>query len=466
MLLWCNDLEYREIENLLVKLGEIPAHGANPNKVRVVEAISGGEREELLERLRRLWPSLAPNELILPPAEASEQLLDDADAKDKATLQDIRFEDRPPVGDPGGDGALVARRQSAAGPGASAAKIVRVAQLRSEGDESETTGPSKAPPPVSITVGPDGRLIIASQDTAALDLIEQLIAEAAPPRKEYEIFHLEHALSYWVAFNLEDFFKEEEGEKPNSRYPYYFFDPFGSSSSSGKDVTRRLSKRRPLKFISDDDTNTILVIGADPRQLKIIAELIELYDVPEEISTQAVRVTQMFHIRYSTASVVAETIKDAYRDLLSSSDRTFAKQQSNQQRSGGPERGVTYISNYGRGGESDKQTRTRVTFKGKLSLGVDDMTNTILVSAEGENLLRTIGNMIEELDEAAKTISTVHVMQLDGGASASAAQQALSRILGQSTPAARPAAKPPLQKPVKPSPPSGNRTEKRRPSGG
>ena len=94
--------------------------------------------------------------------------------------------------------------------------------------------------------------------------------------------------------------------------------------SSSEGDSRRLSKRRPLRFISDIDTNTILVQGADPDQLKTIEELIELYDVPEPVNSQKARVTKLFTIKYSKASTVATVIKDAYRDLLSTNDRALA----------------------------------------------------------------------------------------------------------------------------------------------
>ena len=120
-------------------------------------------------------------------------------------------------------------------------------------------------------------------------------------------------------------------------------------SSSTEDDNRRLSKRRPLKFISDLDTNTILVQGADAEQLKTIRELIELYDVPEPVNSQKARVTKLFSIKYSKASVVAAVIKDAYRDLLSTNDPALAgwPRGEGQQRGGG---GMTIISPFGDGG--------------------------------------------------------------------------------------------------------------------
>ena len=52
-------------------------------------------------------------------------------------------------------------------------------------------------------------------------------------------------------------------------------------SRDDEDGQARLSRRRPLKFISDSETNTILVQGAEPEQIRIIKELIAIYDSPE-----------------------------------------------------------------------------------------------------------------------------------------------------------------------------------------
>jgi type II secretory pathway component GspD/PulD (secretin) len=70
LLLWANDIELQEVQNLLVKLGEIPAAGSGQDRVRVLEVDVTENAEQLLDQIRRAWPALAPNELILPPAES------------------------------------------------------------------------------------------------------------------------------------------------------------------------------------------------------------------------------------------------------------------------------------------------------------------------------------------------------------------------------------------------------------
>ena len=179
-----------------------------------------------------------------------------------------------------------------------------------------------APPPVKITVGPDGKLIISSEDSQVLDLLEQLVAEMPATRKDYRIFHLKYVSAVTLAMNLEDAFKEK---KESRDMPWWYYYEYGGSQENDSQDERRLSKWPSLKFISDVDSNTILVQGADPHQMKKIEELVQIYDQPPPTDTQSVRKTELIHLKYSKAKVVADTIKDVYRDLLSANDKALAE---------------------------------------------------------------------------------------------------------------------------------------------
>ena len=69
LLLWANSMELDAVSDLLVKLGEIPPEGSNPATVRYLEAPDADELPQLIEQVRRAWPSVAPNPLTVPPAE-------------------------------------------------------------------------------------------------------------------------------------------------------------------------------------------------------------------------------------------------------------------------------------------------------------------------------------------------------------------------------------------------------------
>jgi hypothetical protein len=281
----------------------------------------------------------------------------------------------------------------------------------------------REPPPINVSVGPSGELIISSPDTEALDLFEEMVNEIAPARREYKVFYLRHASAFSVCLNLEEYFEIDKKKDNNSnRYPYYIFGYDDSSQS--KNEPRRLSKRRQLKFIYDSDSNTILAQGADPTQLKVIEELVELYDRPEPADSRAARMTTVFTLRWSKAKVVGEAVKDVYRDLLSSNDK--ALQQGEQQKNSKRAENV-YITQFG-GDDGGDSRGTQVKFKGKLSIGIDELSNTVVVSTEGENLMDNVAKMIESLDEAARpAMNRVEIMKLKGSMDSRDVRKALAR---------------------------------------
>ena len=63
-----------------------------------------------------------------------------------------------------------------------------------------------------------------------------------------------------------------------------------------------------------------------------------------------------------------------------------------------------------------------------MSLGIDKVGNTLLVSAEGEPLLELVCDMIEQLDKAAQPQGEVEVMQFSGDINAGSLQQALQAL--------------------------------------
>ncbi len=286
----------------------------------------------------------------------------------------------------------------------------------------QTTTPS----PINLSFAPDGSLVISSEDTAALDVLEELIRQTAPPLPDYKIYKLKYADAYWVMDNIEEFFEEEDDDKRG--FNPFFFDFRSSQKSQSRS---RLSQRRKIKFIYDLDTNSILVQGASSQQLKTIEDLIEVYDQPEPTNSQSARVSTVFPIRYSKASIIAAAIKDVYRDLLSSNDK--ALQSNNPEKKNRESREQTFIFGSSSSGEPE---RTQVTFKGKLSIGIDEVSNTLLVSTEGENLMKIVGEMINSLDRAAETLSNFSVVHLSGRTNAARVREVLATLLteGKSSP--------------------------------
>jgi type II secretory pathway component GspD/PulD (secretin) len=293
-------------------------------------------------------------------------------------------------------------------------------------DKDLATKPENAKrPPVTVTITKDGRVLVASQDTAALDRLEQFVDEVAPPTQRYKIFKIKYAKVFDVYLNLKEYYEDEmKGDKEQ------ILDWWGDVQESNKKKGSILSKRPPLRLIWDPASDTILVANASASQLAEIERLIDAYDQPAAEDAAMERVTQPIKIKYSRASTIATAVKEVFRDLLSSKDKEFdAKDGKGGTTSSGS--GVTILS-YSRNNNQNDQKKSaplKVGFQGALSLGADDVSNIVLVSAQKE-VFDGVVEMIRQLDEEAAPKTTVQVHRLSGSVRAEYLQKALDEAVG------------------------------------
>jgi hypothetical protein len=196
-----------------------------------------------------------------------------------------------------------------------------------ETDEEKTPARNRASdarPPIRLSVGPDGRILLSSPDTQALDQLEDLISTVAGKPKAYEVFYLRHASASLVTMNLEEYF--EEGSSKSDAEDNYWRGWYGFDyRSDDKNAKTGLSQRRKIRFIYDFDTNSILVSNATPDQLQTVASLIKVYDKPLSEDSISARRFQIFKMQYARAEDVAKTIKEVYRDARKTKKSKRAK---------------------------------------------------------------------------------------------------------------------------------------------
>jgi type II secretory pathway component GspD/PulD (secretin) len=426
LLLWANDAELEQVKKFLAELtADAPSMGG-PRPVRVLDPLGDEQTKRLLEALRQSWPALGDNELIIDDKRPVEVVPPPAEKK--------------PAAAPVDESAAAVERGPTLWHLAPAGGPVQFAQLRVEGTEqADEPGPSGteiksdaqpvAPqkPPVTVTVTPDGRLVIASQDSAALDRLEDLVDEIAPPANRFKMFRLDYAKAVDVYYNLKEYFEDElKGEGGQ------VLDWWGYVQDTGpKDEGMRLSKRRTLRLIWDPPSNSILVANASPSQLYEIEQLIKEYDQPASADSTKTRSTGVIKIRYSRASKIAAAIKDVYRDLLSSKDKEFDKGERKEQGSSRESVTVIRYNSGSGGGEGDpkKTAPLKVGFEGALSIGADDVSNVLLISAQ-EEIFDGVVQMVHRLDEEARPRTTVQVHRVSGHVDAKKLQKALSGALG------------------------------------
>lgn len=272
-------------------------------------------------------------------------------------------------------------------------------EMKGEGKDS---GESSTSAPLTLKRDASGNLVASSDNPQLIGLLEDLLSEMTPPEKDWKIFQMEYATSFWVQSNLEEFFSNQQTTRAPS--PYF---------TGQADVA---SEERELRFISDSDTNTILVQNASADQLNTIEELIELYDKPEPVRESRTRINQQYQVKHSKVDVIAETLKDVFRDLLSTNDRSMqAARQPNER---------TYITNIGGSTSSSN-------YKGKLSVGVDEISNTLVLSTEGQELMDLVLKTVEELDQAAQPTTAMRVIPITGGTDPEQLQELLMRVINE-----------------------------------
>jgi type II secretory pathway component GspD/PulD (secretin) len=436
LLLWANEAEMERVRGLLVKLGEIPEGQQDLRRIRFVQPASGAPTAELLERIRDAWSASGNNELIIktppkveaPPVDAEQKPQPekkDGDAAEKVTdrtaeiiidgqvraqfvqldsSQDMPLEVELPE-DNADNAALAEEPDNPAAP-ESAVELAK-------------------PAPVTITVTEDGRLMLSSSDPVALDRMEELIEQLSPPEQRFKVFPLEHITAYSMYLNLKDLFREElEGEDGDDFSDFFW----GFRSRNRDEPAAGLSKRRKLMITWDTGSNTILAANASPTQLREIEALIKEYDKPAPADSVRTRRTALIKIKYSKASEIAEALKEVYRDLLSSKDKEF--DQGDQQRRGSSQERVTVIR-YGDGsGSSKRPSPVKVGFEGALSVGVDDISNTILISVQ-EELYESVVAMVDKLDQEAAPNTVVRVHRVNGNVSAEAIRETINDAVGR-----------------------------------
>ena len=106
-----------------------------------------------------------------------------------------------------------------------------------------------------------------------------------------------------------------------------------------------------------------------------------------------------------------EVIKDVYRDLLSPNDKAMQQAQAQKQQQQQEQRAMPLWSYLQAPGENNED-KNLPRFKGLLSVGVEELTNTLIVSAP-QWLLTDVVTMAERLDRQAEPMRpVVNVLKL------------------------------------------------------
>lgn len=480
LLLWVTEDELADVQRLLVELGETDDQpGVVPETVKVLDPLDDAQTAALLRRLQQSVPGLtagqievAPSARSTPPAEVTPQsekrpvpqrartvppsaqlpapqanptATPPARGKPPVRLTRLNPEPAEASADPQVSEGRVADAASEQLPGeataqgdtansentpAPATAEVTPAASASAVAQAEEPASTPAEPKLKLERNAEGKLVVTSSDPALAELVQKLSAEQFAEGQGLKLFRMQNRNTYvtGVAEKLTQFFDERKKieerrltEKPVGKW----YDPaVGRWIDSPRGDAAKTRPVRPApKLITDEDSGSILLIDAAPDQVKMAEELIALYDTPEAQETPVVRVTRLVQVQHGQVRPIADTLRDVYRDLLSSSDAASSSSTSGRRKK-------LLDPLYSLLNSRGEQVGTPpVKYRGQLAIGIDEYSSSIVISAP-EELANSVAETVEALDQAAlATRPRVQIYKMRKGVETSEVQRKLLQAL-------------------------------------
>jgi type II secretory pathway component GspD/PulD (secretin)/Spy/CpxP family protein refolding chaperone len=270
-----------------------------------------------------------------------------------------------------------------------------------------------------------GNLVITSKDEEALDDMEQLIElmqEATPSKPRWTIFYLRSADASETAAMLERLFPTSSVSSGTSSSTGMLGELTGGISSMGRSLmnatglSSAMAGSLTLRIIPDMRSNALYVAGPaeQVREVEAMLRVLDASELPEQLRD---RTPHRIQVEHAEVEDVAAIVREIYKD-----DMTPEGQQPGQQ----PNPFAMLMGGAGgssRSGRSGQQAARTI----KLTLSVDNRTNTLIVSSS-EALFRQIEALVHAIDDDARAANrTVRVVDIKGNNSA-AVQTALSAM--------------------------------------
>lgn len=458
--------QVQQIQSLLEQMGEsdaaLSADETDRGNVRLLP-LSGRAARTALEQAEMLWPTVGKNRIIVKTHSSTNTGIQSRTHRPADNLPETSppetkpQETKPPEAKsrqkspaPAEPAAVPARRD------ASARKVARFEFVAFGEDESPADEkpakkkPARAPASdttsdmadIIVTVGPGG-IVIASEDTEALDRFEALLKMLADrtrtSSKDPTVFFLKFAKAESAAALLQEVLSGGGGGDSGGGGGGSLLGDLASGmlgdmgggllggllggGGGGGGVTKSLTGGS-ISIIPDGRLNA-LFIQASSGDLDLIEQLLQVIDQeggPEEVQTQGR--PRFIHVVNMPAEEVASVVRQAFPDRL------IADASQQQQRQPSPEDFVRMLrGGGGRGGRDSKAEAKREP--AKMSIGVHTQSNSLIVTAP-EPLFQEVKALVEHVDQAAATSrgdETTTIVTVKRG-NASAVQKALSAMTG------------------------------------
>lgn len=375
------ELQMTQIQNVLQQLGETSVASDLEARLGTNVRVLTGSRDwgEILEQVRQLWPQISPHRLriVNPPGSAPSLPPPAADAP------------RPPATPQGREGAMDPRgtqptddrrfELTSVRPGSTAAPDRPAGQPVQDDQREQPLVQQPAEPAEIVIVAQPDRLVLASADQAALNQLQDLITllvrssggrdQRGPlaGTRNFDVFPLKNAGAEAVATQLRQMFRELATARR------------GSTATSGGTT--------PVVFAADDRLNMLIVHGSRADR-EVVGELLKILDSADVPNAALLNQPTIVPVRNTQASRVLTILNSLYRTQLSS---------------GGGRKQISIPEGISPEVATVLQQVNAATAGPVLTLGVDEITNSIIVMAP-QQLRDQVREVIEQLDSAVETL--------------------------------------------------------------
>lgn len=440
------------VEKLLVELEGGDSLGALSEKVRILP-YTGRAAEEALGQVEALWPvtgrankirTLSPSRRGTGTAPRSEMPRTQPRSGSIIEAPDARFTPKPNAGE--GNFRFVTEPVSPQRPTAQAP----VAQIQAT-PEVASPSDTKANPQTTINVGgadivvqftPAG-MIIASDDTAALDAFQSLLDSVASPSALASDLPTIIWLKYIKADVAAELISSVLGGAESSISSAVdsvagglgggmlgLLGGLGGLGGGGGDASASksvLTSTGSVNIVPDARLNALIVQAnaVDLQMIELILEKVDIAESPEDI--EIVAKPALIPVIYQEAQDVANIVKSLLGDRI-------AGAQASSGRGGGgqpsPQDFIAALRGGGRGGRGGGGGDSTASERSKISVAVDTKSNSLVVIAPPQDF-KEIEELVRKLDQSSMVNEeTIMTYSTNGSVNPDVMKLALESILG------------------------------------
>jgi hypothetical protein len=295
---------------------------------------------------------------------------------------------------------------------------------------------------IIVQLTPAG-IMIASEDTEALDAFEQLLSRFAPPTNVASdlptIFWLKYTKADVTAelvaailggaessmSSMTDSLMGGAGGMLGGLMGMATGGGGGDEPSSSKNI---LTSTGSVTITADPRLNALFV-QANPSDLAMIEQILEKVDrmeSPEDI--ELVSKPMLIPVYYQDAADVASTVKEVFADRMAGAENSGAGGRGGGGGQPSPQDFIAALRGGGRGGRGGGQAAT--SEPNKITIAVDAKSNSLIVTATPQDF-EEVKVLVEALDEGGQAQKEeVVTVTVPGNVNPEAMVQAIEALLG------------------------------------